>query len=255
MVDTVLDKLAFGLPITQEDVEYTNFTVLHQQQLEPVPKALRRVLFRKLQSDVFDVMSSVQLAHVVSSPDEDPLAAPIRVLATRDIPKESDIFLIDHAWTLLPEMIHPQLESSPELRARVAAMFCVAPEDVEKTIWSHLGRYRVRGPDGEQVAYYLMDEFGTCLDHAREQDVHNPSTPNGTTAANVKSEGEQEKGPQTEAEDCPQEDYANVKVVLFIRADNGQAYSSIFCFFIDCLLPVVDYKSFFCPEFILTIHF
>ncbi|KAF5202480.1 Tubulin--tyrosine ligase-like protein [Thalictrum thalictroides] len=84
-----------------------------------IPSSLHRQLFEKLSTDTFDGGNSFQL-----EPCED--GRQRRLILTSDsMPKDSQVFLIDHAWTFRLADVRNQLQEIPGLAQRMASLMCV----------------------------------------------------------------------------------------------------------------------------------
>ncbi|OMO67166.1 Tubulin-tyrosine ligase [Corchorus capsularis] len=100
---------------------YEDFVKVHGILLAAsgLPQSLHFKLFEKLTSETFDGG-----AHFEIEPCED--GRQRRLLLTSDtLPKESDVFLIDHAWTFRLPDAYKQLQEVPGLAQRMAALMCV----------------------------------------------------------------------------------------------------------------------------------
>ncbi|OMO91799.1 Tubulin-tyrosine ligase [Corchorus olitorius] len=100
---------------------YEDFVKVHGILLAAsgLPQSLHFKLFEKLTSETFDGG-----AHFEIEPCED--GRQRRLFLTSDtLPKESDVFLIDHAWTFRLPDAYKQLQEVPGLAQRMAALMCV----------------------------------------------------------------------------------------------------------------------------------
>eukprot|EP00727_Mastigamoeba_balamuthi_P006412 m51a1_g2391 hypothetical protein (1004) ;mRNA; f:727949-731590 len=170
-----LDFLARAMPVPREVAEYTIFAGTHKQQLEAagVPEKLWKVLFNKVRNEVFDAGTLLSFAQL---PDEDKA---VLVVAREDgIKAESDIFLIDHAWTTSLDNAREQLETLPNLLPRMEEMMGLSGDSkptaervdqVWQGMWSYNNHYIVATPDGSMMSlWYVMDEVGTSVTHSDE---------------------------------------------------------------------------------------
>ena len=85
------------------------------------PPALLGRLHEKLASEVFDAGACFMIELI----DDPAVAGPWakrRVVATVDLPAESDCWLVDHAWAFDPRDARAQLSAHPSLLLRLAAM-------------------------------------------------------------------------------------------------------------------------------------
>ncbi|OIT03544.1 PREDICTED: tubulin--tyrosine ligase-like protein 12 isoform X1 [Nicotiana attenuata] len=100
---------------------YDDFVKVHGVLLAAagIPQSLHKLLFQKLSSDTFDGGHFFQI-----EPLED--GRQRRLLFTSDfMPKHSNLFLVDHAWTFRLPDAYKQLCEVPGLAERMAALMCV----------------------------------------------------------------------------------------------------------------------------------
>ncbi|KAK1307546.1 hypothetical protein QJS10_CPA09g00109 [Acorus calamus] len=84
-----------------------------------IPPSLHRHLFEKLSSETFDGGHFFLI-----EPCEGGRQRRL-VLSSESLPKESDVFLVDHAWTFRLSDAPKQLKEVPGLAQRMAALMCV----------------------------------------------------------------------------------------------------------------------------------
>ncbi|KAK1280292.1 hypothetical protein QJS04_geneDACA004914 [Acorus gramineus] len=84
-----------------------------------IPPSLHRRLFEKLSSETFDG------GHFFSIEPCEGGRQRRLVLSSESLPKESDVFLVDHAWTFRLSAAPKQLKEVPGLAQRMAALMCV----------------------------------------------------------------------------------------------------------------------------------
>ncbi|CAA7016089.1 unnamed protein product [Microthlaspi erraticum] len=89
-----------------------------------LPQKLHQRLFEKLASDTFDGG-----AHFQIEPCDDGRRRKL-VLTSESMPKDSDVFLVDHAWTFRLPDAYKQLQEIPGLAERMGSLMCV-DTDVE----------------------------------------------------------------------------------------------------------------------------
>ncbi|XP_057969004.1 uncharacterized protein LOC131158277 isoform X2 [Malania oleifera] len=128
-----------------------------------IPQSLHRQLFEKLSSETFD---GGRFFHI--EPCQDGRQRRL-VLAADYVDKESQVFLVDHAWTFRLSEAHKQLQEVPGLAQRMASLMCVdldltsdseevdhvpenshgknAESNVEEMLESELHRAKQRGDD------------------------------------------------------------------------------------------------------------
>ncbi|XP_004288983.1 PREDICTED: tubulin--tyrosine ligase-like protein 12 [Fragaria vesca subsp. vesca] len=100
---------------------YEDFVKVHALLLTAsgLPQSLHRRLFQKLLSDSFDGGSHFQI-----EPTEDGRQRRL-VLTSDHMPANSDVFLVDHAWTFRLSEAPKQLREVPGLAERMASIMCV----------------------------------------------------------------------------------------------------------------------------------
>uniref|UniRef100_A0A803MG33 Tubulin--tyrosine ligase-like protein 12 SET-like domain-containing protein n=1 Tax=Chenopodium quinoa TaxID=63459 RepID=A0A803MG33_CHEQI len=100
---------------------YNDFLQVHSMLLAAtgLPQPLYPQLFRKLSSETFDAGEFFQI-----EPSED--GRQRKLIQTSDfMPKNSNVFLVDHAWTFRLSDAPKQLEEVPGLVERMASLMCV----------------------------------------------------------------------------------------------------------------------------------
>ncbi|KAG6431653.1 hypothetical protein SASPL_109735 [Salvia splendens] len=100
---------------------YEDFVKVHGVLLAAsgLPQPLHRKLYQKLTSETFDGGSYFQVEPVESGRQR-------RLVSTADyIGQNSDVFLIDHAWTFRLSDAYKQLQEVPGLVERMASLMCV----------------------------------------------------------------------------------------------------------------------------------
>ncbi|EEF46277.1 protein binding protein, putative [Ricinus communis] len=100
---------------------YDDFVKVHGLLLAAsgLPQSLHYKLFEKLTSEAFDGGAYFQI-----EPCED--SRQRRLLFTSDsMPAESNVFLVDHAWTFRLSDAYTQLQEVPGLARRMASLMCV----------------------------------------------------------------------------------------------------------------------------------
>ncbi|PON41304.1 Tubulin--tyrosine ligase-like protein [Parasponia andersonii] len=100
---------------------YDDFVNVHGLLLNAsgLPPSLHRQLFEKLSSETFDGGSFFQIEPCVEGPQRR------LVLTSESMAKDSNVFLIDHAWTFRLSDAYKQLVEVPSLAERMAAIMCV----------------------------------------------------------------------------------------------------------------------------------
>lgn len=79
---------------TQADQDFNSWLEFHKPQLDAMsfPEPLRRKLWQKLTFEEFDLGSVAKIIKDENTESTD-------LMCTVDMPAESNVFLIDHAWT------------------------------------------------------------------------------------------------------------------------------------------------------------
>ncbi|KAJ1973870.1 hypothetical protein H4R34_004930 [Dimargaris verticillata] len=102
------------------DARYTQFEQEHRNQFQAInlPEHLWLKLYTKLSNDQFDAGQLFAFAEE----DPSPLSQYALVLKVDSLAKESDVFLVDHAWATTSADPYQQLLSDPQLLERMAAI-------------------------------------------------------------------------------------------------------------------------------------
>ncbi|XP_073317315.1 uncharacterized protein [Primulina huaijiensis] len=100
---------------------YEDFVKVHGVLLAAsgLPQSLHRKLFQKLAAEAFDGGCYFQV-----EPVDDGRQRRL-ILTAESLGKESDVFLVDHAWTFRHSDAYKQLQEFPGLAERMAALMCV----------------------------------------------------------------------------------------------------------------------------------
>ncbi|CAM0136865.1 hypothetical protein VKS41_007450 [Umbelopsis sp. WA50703] len=99
------------------------FVTVHQYQLASIPKELWEPLFMKLGDDYLDAGNAFELHY------GDPLEG-YTLHAKTNVEKNSNIFLVDHAWTTKPENAKKEIKAAPGLLDRLEALMDIEKEEV-----------------------------------------------------------------------------------------------------------------------------
>jgi len=158
---------------------YRQFLTLHQNQLQTsvVPEHLWPTLFKKLVEGVFDAGSTFSLMQVE---EEEETSWKVVVISEEGVNcgDSEQIYLVDHAWTFRPEDARLQLQQHPGLLERMANLFDLSIEDIEKddlidqvmdAKWKFASTYSVGSAatiEERMPVWYLMDEFGSRIQHS-----------------------------------------------------------------------------------------
>ncbi|XP_065850483.1 uncharacterized protein [Euphorbia lathyris] len=110
------------MPATGTKIEnYEDFVKVHGLLLAAsgLPRSLHRKLFDKLVSETFDGGAYFHIEPCQEGRQR-------RLLLTSDsMPNESNVFLVDHAWTFRLSDAYKQLQEVPGLVQRMASLMCV----------------------------------------------------------------------------------------------------------------------------------
>ncbi|KAF0684507.1 Aste57867_23506 [Aphanomyces stellatus] len=157
---------------------YATFLALHEAQLRAIgaPEHLWRSLHDKLSQEVFDAGNYFQLAK-----DED---GELHVVAVQDVDPANPnaIFLVDHAWTFTTENNKPRemLNAIPSLVGRMENLMQLTVDDdattearinsILQSMWRYVNSYRLGHlkPEEAGTIWYVMDEFGSAIEHSDE---------------------------------------------------------------------------------------
>lgn len=101
--------------------DFEEFVEVHALLLAAsgIPSSLHELLYQKLSSDTFDGGDFFQV-----EPCEDGRQRRL-VLTADSMDKESQVFLVDHAWTFRLSDALKQLQEVPGLAQRMASLMCV----------------------------------------------------------------------------------------------------------------------------------
>ncbi|KAI9319950.1 tubulin-tyrosine ligase family-domain-containing protein [Dichotomocladium elegans] len=104
------------------------FVTVHQYQLAAIPQDLWLPLFMKLGEDYLDA-GKIQ-GNYVELHYGDPLEGySLHLKADQSMAKNSEIFLVDHAWTTTPETARKELLGNPKLLERLEGMMDIEKDD------------------------------------------------------------------------------------------------------------------------------
>ncbi|RKP28192.1 tubulin-tyrosine ligase family-domain-containing protein [Syncephalis pseudoplumigaleata] len=112
---------------------FNAFVELHRYQLASLPESLWPRLFNKLCNDTLDAGNYFCLAEL----DDEEAAAlgspyTLQVAEGKALARQSDIFLLDHAWTTTPERAREELEKNEALLERMANLMGIPEEEEEE---------------------------------------------------------------------------------------------------------------------------
>jgi hypothetical protein len=136
------------------------FVADHEAQLvqSKVPKPLYQRIWSKLTQQIFDAGSVFMFGQLEDEPEG---SLGVYTAEGIKLAAESDVFLIDHAWTFPSTKIaRKQLESSPQLLQRVGALMNLSDElshaESVESIMSKLFQFgwlfEFVGKEGEDIA-------------------------------------------------------------------------------------------------------
>ncbi|KAJ2226508.1 hypothetical protein IWW45_007428 [Coemansia sp. RSA 485] len=106
-------------------LQYGQFEATHKQQLESLglPKHLWQVLYKKLASEILDIGEYVVLNSVEDSTKHTAYLTEHKLCLSQDkLDAQSNVFLIDHAWTTTIDQALGQLDSAPGLLERMETL-------------------------------------------------------------------------------------------------------------------------------------
>eukprot|EP00759_Apiculatamorpha_spiralis_P048440 PhF_6_TR43641/c0_g1_i1/m.67060/K16609/TTLL12; tubulin--tyrosine ligase-like protein 12 len=157
-------------------MNYSQFEQLIGPQLyaNGLPPPLWSVLHHKLTNDLLDVGSFVQLAMIEEDyeTEGDQVPSAYAVVAITDIPKDSNVWIIDHTWTFRLRQARSSLNENPDLVPRLARMLGaeVNVDAVMAKMWTRVRSYLMATESqmDEESCWYINDEVGTCLQHDAE---------------------------------------------------------------------------------------
>ncbi|XP_064490210.1 tubulin--tyrosine ligase-like protein 12 isoform X1 [Ornithodoros turicata] len=187
------------MPSKDSVSDVDKFIFGHRNQLETsaVPQHLWEPLYNKLEGSVFDAGEVFQIVEVQLVDDDDcdgesPEGSSnaglqhtwkVIVIKEHGLAVAEDVYLIDHAWTYRPHQAKEQLQQVPGLLKRMAALMDVAADvtvdneeevlsNVLERMWLYNQTYSVGGPrvttEDSAPIWYVMDEFGSRIQHSRE---------------------------------------------------------------------------------------
>ena len=80
--------------MTQADADFQTWHTFHKNQLDQInlPEKLHRKLFQKLKFEDYDIGQWVK---IIMDENNDSTT----LICNKPLEKESDVFLVDHAWT------------------------------------------------------------------------------------------------------------------------------------------------------------
>uniref|UniRef100_A0A0N5BN93 Tubulin--tyrosine ligase-like protein 12 n=1 Tax=Strongyloides papillosus TaxID=174720 RepID=A0A0N5BN93_STREA len=178
VVKTVEPPQPHPLDMNMDDMFEMMKTQLHHSG---VPEYLHAAIFRKINQEIFDAGEYFEVSLIVDDNDE-PLKK--QTFATRDISHEDteSVWLVDHAWTFLPNTAIETLKKLPQLLGRLMSMFLLRTEDkesgterliktVHKELYKYAQTYSVTDPskpmgDNTVTYWYVVDEFGVSIGHS-----------------------------------------------------------------------------------------
>lgn len=113
---------AAAVPCDERIRTYEDFALVHQFLLSAagIPPSLHRRLYRKLADEVFDGGERFSV-----EPCEEGRQRRLVLASETPLARESDVFLVDHAWSFRLADALKQLREVPGLAERMAALMCV----------------------------------------------------------------------------------------------------------------------------------
>ncbi|KAJ8750695.1 hypothetical protein K2173_015876 [Erythroxylum novogranatense] len=139
---------------------YDDFVEVHGLLLtsSSLPSSLHRKLFEKLTTETFDGG-----AHFQVEPCEDGRQRRL-LLTSNSMPKDSDVFLVDHAWTFRLSDAYKQLQEVPGLAQRMASLMCV---DIDLPDAEEVDEHGVHEENGSKLK--VMDVIENEIRNAQEK--------------------------------------------------------------------------------------
>ncbi|KAJ8750906.1 hypothetical protein K2173_016087 [Erythroxylum novogranatense] len=139
---------------------YDDFVEVHGLLLTSsgLPSSLHRKLFEKLTTETFDGG-----AHFQVEPCEDGRQRRL-LLTSNSMPKDSDVFLVDHAWTFRLSDAYKQLQEVPGLAQRMASLMCV---DIDLPDAEEVDEHGVHEENGSKLK--VMDVIENEIRNAQEK--------------------------------------------------------------------------------------
>lgn len=109
--------------MTQADQDFATWLTFHGPQLDAMqlPEPLKRKLWQKVTFEDFDIGSTAKIIKDENTESTD-------LQCTKDLAANSEVFLIDHAWTFRFQDALDTLKANPALVERLQKM----TDDLEK---------------------------------------------------------------------------------------------------------------------------
>jgi tubulin--tyrosine ligase-like protein 12 len=100
--------------MTQADKDFQEWLKFHKSQLDSIglPESLQRSLWRKLSFEDYDICKVCKI--ILNQDDEQ-----VNLMANKEIEANSDVYLIDHAWTFRYQDAFQTLMNNDELVTRL----------------------------------------------------------------------------------------------------------------------------------------
>lgn len=161
--------------------QYNLFAGLHHVQLKSsgVDERFWRTLFHKLHNQIFDAGNAFSVFRIEYEGEREETDPLYTVVVTKDegikCDDESEIYLIDHAWTYECNKASQNLLQIPGLLDRMCNLMGVDGESEEKKVENvcrEMWRYNQTYSHGfgeveDRVpVWYIMDEFGSAIQHS-----------------------------------------------------------------------------------------
>uniref|UniRef100_A0A0N4ZQF4 SET domain-containing protein n=1 Tax=Parastrongyloides trichosuri TaxID=131310 RepID=A0A0N4ZQF4_PARTI len=152
-----------------------------QLHASAVPEYLHAAIFRKINQESFDAGEYFQVTMMVDD-DEEPIKK--QTFSLKDIKHDDteSVWLIDHAWTFLPNSAIETLSKLPHLLGRLMSMFLLRSDEkeggseklikaVHRELFKYAQTYSVTDPskpmgDNTITYWYVVDEFGVSIGHS-----------------------------------------------------------------------------------------
>lgn len=164
--------------------QYNLFVGLHQVQLKTsgVPEIFWKTLFKKLHKQIFDAGETFSIFRIEYEEEREETDPLYTVAVTKEdgvqCEDETQIYLIDHAWTYESNKAASNLSQIPGLLDRMCNLMGIDLELPEETkienvcreMWRYNQTYsHAFGNVEDRIpVWYIMDEFGSAIQHSDE---------------------------------------------------------------------------------------
>ncbi|XP_011644487.1 tubulin--tyrosine ligase-like protein 12 [Pogonomyrmex barbatus] len=164
---------------------FDTFCTTHKLQLESygVPQLFWKILFKKIQNQIYDAGLAFQLMQVEYENGERHVTEPIWKLIVSaekgiSVDDSNNIYLIDHAWTYDVSSAQQNLIQVPGLLNRMCVLMGINTEadeqekieNVLNEMWRYNQSYSLNygNIEDRMPVWYIMDEVGSAINHSDE---------------------------------------------------------------------------------------